>query len=61
MEENNKSENEQYLEHLDRMMFDNEMLFLSEPNMGTRGSVFTPYDKIIAGTFCEKLIFMAKN
>lgn len=61
MAENNKIGKEQYLNHLDQMIFGTEMLFLSEPNMGTRGSVFTPYDKIIAGTFCEKLIFMAKN
>lgn len=54
MEENNKSGKEHYLEHLDHMIFGNEMLFLSEPNIGTRGSVFSPYDKIIAGTFCEK-------
>lgn len=54
MAENNKIGKEQYLNHLDQMIFGIEMLFLSEPNMGTRGSVFTPYDKIIAGTFCEK-------
>lgn len=54
MEENNKSGKERYLEHLNKMIFGNEMLFLSEPNIGTKGCVFTPYDKIIAGTFCEK-------
>lgn len=54
MAENNKIGKEQYLEHLNRMIFDNEMLFLSEPNIGTKGCVFTLYDKIIAGTFCEK-------
>lgn len=54
MAENNKIGKEQYLNHLDQMIFGTEMLFLSEPNIGTRGSVFTPYDKIIAGTFCEK-------
>ena len=54
MEENNKSGKERYLEHLDKMIFGNEMLFLSEPNIGTRGCIFTPYDRIIAGTFCEK-------
>ena len=54
MEENNKSGKERHLEYLNKTIFGNEMLFLSEPNIGTRGSVFTPYDKIIAGTFCEK-------
>ena len=54
MEENNKTGKERYLEHLDHMIFSNEMLFLSEPNIGTKGCIFTPYDRIIAGTFCEK-------
>lgn len=53
MAENNKIGKEQYLEHLNRMIFDNEMLFLS-PEFVIKDCFIMKHDKAIIETFCEK-------
>ena len=53
MEENNKSGKERYLEHLNKMIFGNEMLFLS-PEFVIKDCFIMKHDKAIIETFCEK-------